>query len=437
MTTSPSQFSYSSQSSFYSDDEQTQQQNGMFFDDIFDMSIFLFKGQFGDTYRCIERDSGNKYAVKILNPAGTQYLNHHQRVVQFTREGAIWRRLKHQNIVELFRIFSAPQEQFLVTEYIKDGKLFDQLPHYAAYTEQKACYFTRQLLEALSYLRRKRVVHRNITAESILIQQNEHHGEVLKLCEFNLALRLERGQRYIKTEAKGTPLYLAPEVVLQQPINYGVDIWAVGVILYTLLAGITPFWNERLEVLYADILTQPIDVSSPLWNSVSSEARDMLRCLLDKDQNRRITPENALNHVWMSEHCDMRQSHLSRTIETLKEFNTYRKAHGSIFTIQTVFPGDRKRASRDSNNNQASDIINSFGQMRRQKLFEEERKSHHGNQPVVSTHVAKHDGGGTARRMMVISKTKTIDLCTKTNKAKVCVHFQPKKMHVNLNTNYK
>jgi len=436
MTTSPSQFSFSSQSSLYSDDDQ-QQQNGMFFDDIFDMSIFLFKGHFGDTYRCIERDSGNKYAVKIINPVGSQYLNHNHCVTQFTREGAIWRRLKHRNIVDLFRIFSATREQFLVTEYIKDGKLFDQLPHYVAYTEQEACYFTRQLLEALSYLRRKRVVHRNITAESILIEQNDHHGEVLKLCEFNLALRLERGQRYIKTEAKGAPLYMAPEVVLQQPINYGVDSWAVGVILYTLLVGIPPFWNERLEMLYAEALTKPIDVSSHLWNSVSSEAKDMLHCLLDKDQNARITPDNALNHAWMSQHCDVPRSHRPRTIEALKEFNSCRRARGNIFMIQTVLSRDKKRVSGDPNNNKESEsIINSFGQMRRQKLFEEERKTHVSNHVNKSTevHVAKHNGGGTARRMMVVSKTKTIDLCTKTNKAKVCVHFQPKKLYVNLNT---
>eukprot|EP00111_Clytia_hemisphaerica_P015208 TCONS_00044852-protein len=161
MSNSPSQYSYSSQSSVYSDDDIT---NGIYFDDVYDMSVFLYKGQFGDTYRCIERESGNKYAVKILPKAGTGYEN---PGVRFSREGTIWRRLKHKNVIELVRIFNTPKEQFLVTEFVKDGKLFDQLPSYTTYTERDAAFFMKQLFEGLSYLRKRRVVHRCLTTENI------------------------------------------------------------------------------------------------------------------------------------------------------------------------------------------------------------------------------------------------------------------------------
>ncbi|XP_066932637.1 myosin light chain kinase A-like [Clytia hemisphaerica] len=417
MSNSPSQYSYSSQSSVYSDDDIT---NGIYFDDVYDMSVFLYKGQFGDTYRCIERESGNKYAVKILPKAGTGYEN---SGVRFSREGTIWRRLKHKNVIELVRIFNTPKEQFLVTEFVKDGKLFDQLPSYTTYTERDAAFFMKQLFEGLSYLRKRRVVHRCLTTENIWLKQSDY-GEVLKIGDFSLSLRLERGQKYTKVEPQGMPLFLAPEVILEHPINYGVDTWAAGVVLYILLVGYPPFWNDRLEVMYGDILTRPADLSSALWNGVSNEAKDLLEKLLDKNMNTRLNADKALAHDWFKENNVAPRDHKFKTIDKLKELNGRRKARNTMFTIQTVFSGEGKRA-QDQNNNKTS-LIQSFGGMRRKKMFEEEKRQNF----LVS-------GDEEKRRMTVISKTKTVDLCTNTNKAKVCVQFQPKNLFVNLNTSYK
>lgn len=418
---SPSQCSFSSQSSFYSDDDQ-----GMYFDDLYDISVFLYRGQFGETYRCLEKETGSKYAVKVLPPVdkNTETEGKYSSFnVKYSREGAIWRRMKHRNIVELYRVFTSQREQFLVIEYLKDGKLFDQIPHLSLYTEREICYFTKQLLEAISYLRSKRVIHRNITPESILIKQTEH-GDTIKLCDFSLALRLQRGQKHIKTEPKGVPLYLSPETILEKPINYCVDTWSVGVILYILVVGSSPFWSERSDVLYAEILNRPPAFLSHSWNSVSIEAKELLESLLDKGADTRITSDDALNHAWFNEHSIAPEEHRQTSIDKLKEFNARRKSHGNIFTVQSVFPGEKGQSIKDVNNNDTG-IINSFGEMRRKKMYDKERRQSEQH----------HNPDG--RKMTVMSKTKTINFSKQTSKSKVCIQFQPKKVMVHLNTNYK
>ena len=439
MTTSPSQFSCSSQSSIYSDDDVTSMMaSGMFFDDLYDMSVFLYKGQFGDTYRCVERDTGNKYAVKILPPVGTENSKKSNNAAMFSREGAIWRRLKHKNVVELCRIFSTPKEQFLVTEYVKDGKLFDQLPqtYQQSYTEHHVCSIMKQLLESLAFLRKRRVIHRCLTTENIFIKQLENGENVVKISDFSLALRLERGQKYIKTESsEGVPLFVAPEVLLENPFNYGVDSWAAGVIFHILLTGHPPFYNKELDIMYGDILARPENKEDTgLLRGVSASARDVLNGLLDKKMKTRLSPDSALNHSWFKGESKT-DTKLNNALNKISnDFNEFRQAQGSFFEVQCIFSesmdennnnGLHKIANSNNNNN----IIQSYGGMRRKKQFEAENKR---NSFIVDS-AASDD----RRRMKVISRTKTVGLSTNSCTATVFLSFKPKKTYVKLNTSYK
>ena len=447
MTTSPSQFSCSSQSSIYSDDDVTAMMtSGMFFDDLYDMSVFLYKGQFGDTYRCVERDTGNKYAVKVLPPVDTENSitksNNAANVAMFSREGAIWRRLKHKNIVELSRIFSTTKEQFLVTEYVKDGKLFDYLPetYQHRYTEHHVCSIMKQLLEALAFLRRRRVIHRCLTTENILVKQLENGENMIKISDFSLALRLERGQKYIKTESsEGVPLFIAPEVLLENPINYGVDSWAVGVIFHILLTGHPPFFNKELDIMYGDILARPENKEDTgLLHDVSYKARDVLNGLLDKNMKTRLSPDSALNHSWFKGECKT-YAKLKNVLEKIaNDFNMFRQTQDSFFEVQSIFSesvdefgniqnNNNNNSKKTTNNN--SSIIQSYGGMRRKKQFEAENKRN----SFIVDNVASDD----RRRMKVISRTKTVGLSTNSCTATVFLSFKPKKTYVKLNTSYK
>ena len=463
MTSSPSQFSCSSQSSIYSDDDVTAMMaSGMYFDDLYDMSVFLYKGHFGDTYRCVERETGTKYAVKVLPPVDVENSkNSSSGTANFSREGAIWRRLKHKNIAQLCRIFSTPKEQFLVTEYVKDGKLFDQLPqmYCQSYTEHDVCSIIKQLLEGLAFLRKRRVINRCLTTENILVKQLDNGENVLKISDFSFALRLERGQKYIKTESQGVPLFVSPEVLLENPINYGVDSWAAGVIFYILLTGQPPFWNEKLEVMYRDILTRPIttDVAlSAVLRGVSPYAKDVLTGLLDKNMKSRLSPDSALNHSWFKGNSAVSSgSRLDGAFEKLsKNFNQIRNTQDRLFEVKNIFSEDAVEDIQNSNNNNNnnndnnknnrnnnsnnnnktnntnkltngnSSIIQSYGGMRRKKQFDAENKR---NGLIIDGVISDE-----RRCTKVISRTKASDLSNNTCTATVFLSFKPKKTYINL-----
>lgn len=338
----------------------------MQFDDHYDVSIFLNKGHFGDVYRCFEKSTGNEFAVKII----TFRTNTDGNRIHSSREGAIWRRLKHRNIVELIRIFRTPTEHYLVMENVKDGNLFDQVVNFTTYTERDACHFMRQLLETLVYLREKRIIHRDIRTDNLLVKQSRY-GEILKLSDFGLAMRLEKGQKFVKVEANGAPLHLAPETILEKPVNYAVDAWSAGVILFTLLGGYPPFWNEKLETLYADIITRDVRMSSPYWDNVSHHAKELILGLLDKNPITRITAETALNHPWIDIHTEIPKMHRRKTVEKLKEFNARRKLRGAIFTVQTIYRMQSpKRSSYDGTKNRKVSVGT-----RLFKITEQERRS--------------------------------------------------------------
>ena len=440
MSISPSQFSCSSQSSIFSEDDVTMMSssNGMYFDDLYDMSVFLYKGQFGDTYRCVERETGTKYAVKVLNQTGTENWNsnnsHNNSKINFTREGAIWRRLKHRNVVELCRIFSTPKENFLVTEYVKDGKLFDQLPQYESYREQDVCSIMRQLLEGMAYLRKRHVIYRCLTTENLLVKQTAFGENILKISDFSLALRMERGQKYVKVEPYAAPLFVAPEVLLENPINCGVDAWAVGVIFYILLTGQPPFWSEKLELVYEDIVTREVvnnTSNNTHFDGVSFHAKEVLNGLLDKNMKTRLSPDSALNHPWFKsdEPISTKETGLSSAIK-LKQFNEFRKSGSQLLEVRHIFSDDEdtyiSRQKTPSDISSTSEIIQSYGGMRRKKQFDAENKR--------NSFIIDSSASDERRRMKVVSRTKTVGLINNTCTAKVFLSFKPKKTYVKLNT---
>lgn len=394
----------------------------MYFEDFYDLSIFLYRGQFGDYYRCIDKETNGKCMVKIIKPfkswnTGGITTTPTTPEERFSREGVIWRRMKHKNIVEFIRMFKSSKEQFLVTEYVKDGNLFDQIGQYTTYSERDACHFARQLLDALVYLRNKRVIHRNINTENILVKHNAG-GDILKLCGFSLCVRLDKHQKYINTEPYGVPLHLPPEVLREKPISYSVDSWSVGTIIFVLLSGQPPFWRETLPELYSTILTQDFLAESFYWNNVvSTEAEDLLSRLLEKNPAMRLTPEQALRHDWFKE--NLPKFHRQDVVEKICELNTHRKSCGTLFTVQRV-QNNNSRREQPRNSNL---ISSSFGEKRRAKLYEQQKQNHR--------HHHYHHHQVSPSKMTVVSKTK-VDLNNNRTQAKVCLHLAPPKVFIDL-----
>uniref|UniRef100_UPI003AAE0737 calcium/calmodulin-dependent protein kinase type II subunit alpha isoform X6 n=1 Tax=Centroberyx gerrardi TaxID=166262 RepID=UPI003AAE0737 len=175
------------------------------------------------------------------------------------------------------------------------------------------------------------VVHRDLKPENLLLA-SKSKGAAVKLADFGLAIEVE-GEQQAWFGFAGTPGYLSPEVLRKDPYGKAVDLWACGVILYILLVGYPPFWDEDQHRLYQQIKAGAYDFPSPEWDTVTPEAKDLINKMLTINPAKRITAAEALKHPWISHRSTVASCmHRQETVECLKKFNARRKLKGAILT---------------------------------------------------------------------------------------------------------
>merc|ERR1719453_1081795 len=153
------------------------------------------------------------------------------------------------------------------------------------------------LCGALTYLHAKKVVHRDLKPENILYSSPAEEAQI-KVADFGLA-RMVSEKDMMKT-ACGTPGYVAPEVLQNKGYSSGaVDVWSAGVILYILLCGFPPFYEEELPALFDQILKGRYDFPSPWWDNISVDAKDLVKMMLTVNPKKRISAKAAMQHDWM------------------------------------------------------------------------------------------------------------------------------------------
>lgn len=300
------------------------------FQDIYELKEELGKGAFSIVKRCVHKDSRMEYAAKIFN---TKKLTARD-LQKLEREARICRMLKHPNIVRLHA--SLPEEgvHYLVFDLVTGGELFEDIVAREYYSESDASHCIQQILESVHHCHHNSIVHRDLKPENLLLASKEK-GAVVKLADFGLAVEMD-SDKYSWHGFAGTPGYLSPEVLRKEPYGKPVDMWACGVILYILLVGYPPFWDEDQHRLYAQIKAGAYDYPSPEWDTVTQEAKDLINRLLTIDSKKRISATEALKHAWISDRQHIANTfHRQETIDGLKKFNARRKLKGAILT--TVF----------------------------------------------------------------------------------------------------
>uniref|UniRef100_A0A671KZB5 calcium/calmodulin-dependent protein kinase n=1 Tax=Sinocyclocheilus anshuiensis TaxID=1608454 RepID=A0A671KZB5_9TELE len=175
------------------------------------------------------------------------------------------------------------------------------------------------------------VVHRDLKPENLLLA-SKLKGAAVKLADFGLAIEVQ-GDQQAWFGFAGTPGYLSPEVLRKEPYGKPVDMWACGVILYILLVGYPPFWDEDQHRLYQQIKAGAYDFPSPEWDTVTPEAKDLINKMLTINPAKRITAAEALKHPWICQRSTVASMmHRQETVECLKKFNARRKLKGAILT---------------------------------------------------------------------------------------------------------
>uniref|UniRef100_A0A087X5K9 calcium/calmodulin-dependent protein kinase n=1 Tax=Poecilia formosa TaxID=48698 RepID=A0A087X5K9_POEFO len=190
----------------------------------------------------------------------------------------------------------------------------------------------QQILEAVLHCHQMGVVHRDLKPENLLLA-SKLKGAAVKLADFGLAIEVQGDQQAWFAGFAGTPGYLSPEVLRKDPYGKPVDMWACGVILYILLVGYPPFWDEDQHRLYQQIKAGAYDFPSPEWDTVTAEAKDLINKMLTINPAKRVTAADALKHPWICQRSTVASMvHRQETVECLKKFNARRKLKGAILT---------------------------------------------------------------------------------------------------------
>ncbi|CAI4230645.1 unnamed protein product [Auanema sp. JU1783] len=263
----------------------------------------LGRGLASTVRRCIEKGSGQAYAVKIVDVStDKQSEKEAVRLLEETiSEVKILRQLAEQpSIITIHDFYQTPSFLFAVFEMAPKGELFDQLNKTVTVSEKKARRLMHQLFDGVAYMHEQGIVHRDLKLENILCIDDER----IVISDFGFATYLEKGQKL--RDLFGTPGYLAPETLRCQMYedaegyDHLVDEWALGVILYTLLAGYAPFYHRRQLLMMRMIQEGRYEFRQEQWGNITQDAKDIIKGLLCVSTEKRLTARECLSHPWMS-----------------------------------------------------------------------------------------------------------------------------------------
>lgn len=300
------------------------------FEDVYELCEVIGKGPFSVVRRCINRETGQQFAVKIVDVAkftSSPGLS----TEDLKREASICHMLKHPHIVELLETYSSDGMLYMVFEFMDGADLCFEIVKRAdagfVYSEAVAHYM-RQILEALRYCHDNNIIHRDVKPHCVLLASKENSAPV-KLGGFGVAIQL--GESGLVAGGRvGTPHFMAPEVVKREPYGKPVDVWGCGVILFILLSGCLPFYGTK-ERLFEGIIKGKYKMNPRQWSHISESAKDLVRRMLMLDPAERITVYEALNHPWLKERDRYAYKiHLPETVEQLRKFNARRKLKGAV-----------------------------------------------------------------------------------------------------------
>ncbi|KAF7252383.1 Calcium/calmodulin-dependent protein kinase type II subunit delta, partial [Varanus komodoensis] len=218
-------------------------------------------------------------------------------------------------------------KMFYVINRVTGGELFEDIVAREYYSEADASHCIQQILEAVLHCHQMGVVHRDLKPENLLLA-SKSKGAAVKLADFGLAIEVQ-GEQQAWFGFAGTPGYLSPEVLRKDPYGKPVDMWACGVILYILLVGYPPFWDEDQHRLYQQIKAGAYDFPSPEWDTVTPEAKDLINKMLTINPAKRINASEALKHPWI---CGVKWSNRDLVVEVV------------VTVIVSIF-GDKQRST--------------------------------------------------------------------------------------------
>ena len=259
-----------------------------------DISFYKFgrmigRGAFGKVNIGLNILTGRIVAIKSFNK---QNLSNEKAKRKILYETNLMRGLYHPSVTKILETFETDKYMLIIMEYISGGNLQNFVKKRRKLCEKTAKILYRQLIQGIKYIHSKGIVHRDIKLENILLDLNN----IVKICDFGVGKLTQKGQKL--SDQCGTPVYMAPEIIKGDGYEgFPVDVWSSGVALYIMLSGNIPFNRDKTHDLQSAIMNLPYKKI----DDVSDNANDLLKNILEKDPNKRLTPDQILEHPWMTE----------------------------------------------------------------------------------------------------------------------------------------
>jgi serum/glucocorticoid-regulated kinase 2 len=249
----------------------------------FDLLKVVGKGSFGKVMQVKKKDTQRIYALKTIRKA---HIISRSEVAHTLAERSVLSQINNPFIVPLKFTFQSPEKLYFVLAFVNGGELFHHLQKEQRFDINRSRFYTAELLCALECLHGFNVIYRDLKPENILLDYSGH----IALCDFGLC-KLDMKDEDRTNTFCGTPEYLAPELLLGQGYTKTVDWWTLGVLLYEMLTGLPPFYDENTNEMYRKILSEPLHFPGP--EIVPPAAKDILTKLLNRKPEQRLGANGA------------------------------------------------------------------------------------------------------------------------------------------------
>ena len=290
---------------------------------------FLGEGSFAAVYRVQNRITDSIRAMKIINKSSTCSEADDKEILN---EINILRTLDHPNILKIFEFYSNKESYSIVTELCSGGELFQEIVDKGPFNEDYSAYVMFQILSAINYCHNMKIIHRDLKPENILIVDRDKHSfPRIKICDFGTSKMFEKGA--VQKKLVGSSYYIAPEV-LKKNYDEKCDIWSCGVILYILLSARPPFAGDSDKEIMENVSLGKYDLQTSPFDRISRNCKDLIQKLLIMEPKKRITAQDALNHIWFKEHRSKEKFNQIKDESTLKKLLSNLKAYKRDSIIQ-------------------------------------------------------------------------------------------------------
>ncbi len=278
---------------------------------------------------CLKDDS--KWAAKCIDKKNLSKSDKDSLQIEVEIMG----KLDHPCIVHLREVFDSDRTFYMILENCTGGEMFDRIVEKEHYTEHEARVAFFQICKALEYCHQQGIVHRDLKPENLLYSDTTEDAQ-LKVADFGLA-RLFTNEQAIElmTTMCGTPGYVAPEILKSECYGSTVDVWSAAVILYILLCGYPPFYDDNNAALFRSIKAGAYDFPSDEWDHVSDEAKDLIDKMLVVNPSERMDISDIMKHPWMTKE-NLEDKVLPKTLAQLKKFNARRKFKAGVMVARVA-----------------------------------------------------------------------------------------------------